>query len=108
VQDAGANAADEAALGPASWHWLAPSLAVFVLGLFVMGSQPTALPHFAPAWPGGLAAEVALAQPEVAAWFDNSHRHERNRWLAATFDWTNGSHSLTTHPLIFNTNGARP
>lgn len=83
-------------------------MAVFVLGLFIMGSQPSSMPRLAPTWPGGMAAEVTLAQPEVAAWFDNSHRSERNRWLAATFDWTNRSHSLTTHPLIFSTNGARP
>jgi len=93
---------------PAAWHWLAPSLAVFVLGLFVMGSQPTSMPRRVPAWPGGVAAEVALAQPELAAWFDNSHRSERNRWLAATFDWTNESHSLTTQRLNFSTNGVWP
>lgn len=93
---------------PAPWHWLAPAMAVFVLGLFAIGYQPPAFTHLSSPWPTGLAAEVALAHPNVAAWIDHSHRSERNRWLGATFDWTNGSHSLTTSPLIFGTNGVLP
>ena len=105
---AAAGSARDPLQRPAAWHWLAPALAAFVVGLFMIGYQPPRLAHLSSPWPTGLAAEVALAHPNVAAWIDNSHRSDRNRWLAATFDWTNGSHSLTTSPLIFSTNGALP
>src|SRR5262245_22184256 len=61
----------------AAWHWLAPAMAVFVLGLIVFGNHSGALPQFEAASSPRLLATAALTQPELSA-YCASVRHSDN------------------------------
>lgn len=81
---------------PAARHWLAPVMALGLLGLLV-------LPDSAAPWTGwtapqssNLLATVALNQPLLARYYAPSLQHDRNLWPKAVFEWTNGSHALTS------------
>jgi hypothetical protein len=96
--------ATERSATPAAWHWLAPAMAVFVFGVFVFGNHPGAFERFnTTASPGVLATVAALAQPDYAAYYADV-RHGGNNTLRSTFEWTNGSRSLTTAPPVARTN----
>ena len=87
---AGGNAAAAVDAGhPAghpTWHWLAPAMAVFLFGMFVMGRQP------------GMLAQFGISEQERVSHCAN------NSVQSLTFDSTNGSHSLTTAPPVSRTN----
>ena len=87
---------------PAAWHWLAPAMAVFVFGLFIVGSNG-ALHHFDPDSSPSILANAALTRPGYSTYYA-SVRHSENNTLRSTFEWTNGSHSLTTTPPMAQTN----
>ena len=88
---------------PDAWHWLAPAMAVFVLGVFAFGNHPGALEHFNPPPSATALTTAALEQPAMSTYFA-SVRHSDNNALRSTFEWTNGSHSLRTAPPMAQTN----
>ena len=75
--------------GHPAWHWLAPAMAVFLFGMFVMGRQPVVLAQF------GMSEPAEQARASHCA---------NNSVQVMTFDSTNGSHSLTTAPPVSWTN----
>jgi len=89
-----------------TWHWLSPAMAVFFLGVFLYGNEAGLLHQFhaspAPSLTSTAAAAV-LSQPEYATYYA-SVRHSENNALRNTFEWTNGSSSLTTAPPMAPTN----
>jgi hypothetical protein len=91
------------ALGPALWHWLAPAMAVFVLGIFVAGQHPAGLERFNGETSPGFLATVAIDHTELAPYYA-SVRHSDNNALRSTFEWTNGGGSLRTAPPMAQTN----
>jgi hypothetical protein len=88
---------------PNSWHWLAPAMAVFVLGVFAFGNHSGGLHQLNGESARNLLATAALSQPDMATYYV-SVRHSGNNSLQSTFEWTNGSHSLTTAPPMAQTN----
>ena len=91
----------------AAWHWLAPAMAVFLLGLFVLGNHSGALPQLERAPSRGLLATAALTRPELSAYYASA-RHSDNNALRNTFEWTNESASLTSAPPMAQTNSVIP
>lgn len=85
---------------PAAWHWLAPALAVFLLGAFVLGGNVT---QFHAGSRYSLMATAALAEPSLATYFVSTHHSDNNTWQAP-FEWTNGGRSLTSTPPMATTN----
>ena len=109
---AGAEAAPAEAVGPYSSspavRWLTPALAVFLLCLTLWNpAQPGLEPFISPP-PMSMMATASLNDPSLAAYCDASRHSGYNRWNGATFEWTNGSHSLTTAVPVFNTNSLMP
>ena len=97
------------ALGPAMWHWLALAMAVFVLGVFVVGQHPAGLQQFNGETSPNFLATVAWSRTELApsvelAPYYASVRHSDNNALRSTFEWTNGGGSLRTAPPMAQTN----
>lgn len=88
-------------LQPDAWHWLAPAMAVFVLGVFVFGQNRGGLP-FHPEPSPHLMATAAAAEPDMSYYV--AVHHSENNTLRGTFEWTNGSHSLRTAPPMAQTN----
>ena len=88
-----AAAAPRARTGHPTWHWLAPAMAMFVLGLFIAGRSPGGLGANS-----GVLAEFSMAEPERASFYLN------NSVQVTTFDWTNRGHSLTTAVPVAPTN----
>ena len=92
--------AGEAAVDPGAWtghparHWLAPAMAVFVLGLFVAGRNPGGLGATS-----GVLAEFSMGERDGRASF-----YLNNSVQVTTFDWTNRGRSLTTAPPVAPTN----
>jgi hypothetical protein len=76
-----------------AWHWLAPAMAVFLVGMFVVGRQPGGL---GPA--GNVLAQFMMSEQ------DRVSHSANNSVQVMTFDSTNGSHSLTTAPPVSWTN----
>ena len=77
-------------------------MAVFVFGLFLFGNHG-ALHHFDADHSPSLLATAALTKPGYSTYYA-SVRHSENNTLRGTFEWTNGSHSLTTTPPMAQTN----
>ena len=100
---AGAKPArEERPCAPAAWHWLAPAMAVFVLGLFISGTNGTM--HQMDGDPLGTAlVQAALNHKDYSTYYA-SGRHSENNTLRSTFEWTNGSRSLRTTPPMAQTN----
>ena len=90
---AASHAVTTAGAGHPAWHWLAPAMAVFLFGMFVVSRQPGGL---GPA--GSVLAQFGVSEQERASHCAN------NSVQVMTFDSTNGSHSLTTAPPVFWTN----
>lgn len=84
-----------------AWHWLAPSMAVFLLGLFVVGRPGGALDPYSA---GGIFAHITLADSDLAPFHRSAHHSDNNSVQVTSFDWTNGSHSVTTAPPVARTN----
>jgi len=58
--------------------------------------------------PAGRISELALKNPNLAAYFPSSGHSSHNGWPVATFDWTNKSRSLMTQSAgwdVWATNG---
>ena len=95
-------------LEPITWHWLAPAFGLLLLTLIVLSSTPRSLTQFIVSPSTSLVATVALNQPNLASYYAGAIHSEHNAWPITTFDWTNGSHSLTTPPPLFKTNSLIP
>jgi hypothetical protein len=87
----------------ATWHWLSPAMAVFMLGIFLYSNEAGLLHQFHPSPVSSLTATAALSQPEYATYYA-SVRHSENNALRNTFEWTNGNSSLSTAPPVAPTN----
>ena len=98
---AGANATNGTVLSASAppWHWLAPSMAIFLLGIFIYGGHAGLHPAVVPS----LLANASLRQPEFSTYYA-SGRHSDNNALRNTFEWTNGNGSLSTAPPMAPTN----
>lgn len=92
---AAGHAVTTADAGHPAWHWLAPAMAVFLFGMFVVGRQPGGL---GPA--GSVLAQFGMSDSET----ERASHYANNSVQVMTFDWTNGSHSLTTAPPVSWTN----
>lgn len=68
----------ETQVGPAAWHWLAPAMAVFCLGMFVAGRTPNVLPGFAGMNASGLVATAAFDDPQLASYSGTAHHSDAN------------------------------
>jgi hypothetical protein len=98
----------ESSARPAAWHWLAPAMAVFLLGMFVMGRNPSGL--------GGATttpwAVSAIDQPQLAAYSSATHHSDANSppvtTIESTFEWTNGGYSPKAPPPMGQTNSPMP
>jgi hypothetical protein len=90
-------------LQPEAWHWLAPSMAVFFLGMFLFGQNRGGLHTFQSEIPPRFLAIAALAEPDMASYYVVAN-HSGNNTFRSTFEWTNDSHSLRTAPPMAQTN----
>ena len=90
--------AGEAAADSRAWTghptWLAPAMAMFVLGLFIAGRNPGGLGASS-----GVLAEFSMGEPEGRVSF-----YVNNSVQVTTFDWTNRGPSLTTPAPVAPTN----
>lgn len=93
---------------PLTLRWLAPALAVLVLALVLWNPAPQALTQFISSPPISMVATVSLSDAHLAAYCDASTHSGYNALSGATFEWTNGSLSLTTAVPVFNTNSLMP
>lgn len=84
---------------PTPWHWLAPSMAVFLLGMFLCGSHSALHSASLPS----MLANASLTQPEFSTYYA-SVQHSENNTLRNTFEWTNGNSSLSTAGPMAQTN----
>jgi hypothetical protein len=73
-------------------------MAVFLLCAFVIGRPGSGLGPYAPA---GIFAHITLAEPDGASFL--AHHSDNNSVQVTSFDWTNGSHSVTTAPPVSRT-----
>jgi len=90
------------------WQWLAPVMAMFVLSMTFFTRGSTGFTPFIVSPPVSLVATVALSQPHLATYYASASHSEHNAWPITTFEWTNGSRSLSTAPPVFSTNGLLP
>ena len=99
-----ASAVEEWSLRPGSWHWLAPAMAVFLLGLFIVGRNETGLDGTM----GGLWGGSFLEQPHLVAYSTATHHSDANSLpvttFESTFEWTNEGHSLKAPRPMAQTN----
>ena len=95
----GETASAEAALprqvAPGLWQWLAPAMALFVMALTLSSQNGPGFTTLIVS-PGGRISELALKNPNLAAYFPSSGHSAHNGWPVATFDWTNKSRPLAT------------
>jgi len=92
---------------PGLWRWLAPAMAVFVMALTLSSQNGTTFTTLIIS-PAGRISELALKNPNLAAYFPSSGHSSHNGWPVATFDWTNKSRSLKTESVgweAWGTNG---
>jgi hypothetical protein len=94
-----------ARLGFSGWHWLVPAMAACVLALLAVSRQHNAFNPLVGPMPASLMATVAVSSPNLATYVMVASHSPHNACPRATFDWTNGSHSLTTAAPAWNTNG---
>ena len=81
----GGAAGEDAAAHHPTWHWLAPAMAMFLLGMFVVGRPGAGLGAGA-----GVLGQLSLGEPDRASYCAN------NSVPVTTFDWTNGSGSFSS------------
>lgn len=72
-------------------------MAVFLIGVFIVGRPAGGVPV-------GLFAHIMLEEPDRASYLASAHHSDNNSVQVTSFDWTNGSHSLTTAPPVSRTN----
>jgi hypothetical protein len=90
---------------PAFRRWLVPTTALFA-ALFTFHAQ-SSRPGFQ--WVSspstGFVAAVEIAHPQMASYASLDHSdHNLTPMTSAVFDWTNGSHSLTTAVPVMDKN----
>lgn len=78
-------------------------MALFVLGVFVLGNHHGGLEQFNGDPVRSVLAAAALKQPDMSTYYV-SVRHSGNNALRSSFEWTNDSRSLTTAPPMAQTN----
>ena len=83
-------------------------MAVFVLGLILMGRGQQGLEPLAGGPAISLVATVALSHPNIVTFYAASQHSDRNELPTDTLGWTKRSRSLTTAPPFFNTNSLMP
>jgi hypothetical protein len=86
-------------------RWVAPGFAALLFSLVLLGRNPQGLTQLMSGPPISMVATVALSQPHLASYYAGSD-HSGYNAPATTFEWTNGSSSLTTPTL--DTNRLRP
>jgi hypothetical protein len=79
---------------PGLWQWLAPAMALFVMAVTLSSQNGPGFTTLIVA-PGGGISELALQNPNLAAYFPSSGHSSHNGWPVATFDWTNKSRPLS-------------
>ena len=82
--------------GHPTWHWLAPAMAMFMLGLFIVGRAPGGVGG------AGVFAQFSLGDSGVEP--ERASHYANNSVQVTTFDWTNGGASLTTPVPVSRTN----
>lgn len=87
--------AERAAVRPVLWQWLAPAMAVFVMALTLSSQNGPSFTTLIVS-PVGRISEMALKNPDLAAYFPSSGHSSANGWPVATFDWTNKNQPLTS------------
>jgi len=96
--------AESASVHPAAWHWLAPAMAMFLLGIFVMGRPQAGFDG-----PLGMSWTVsAIDQPQLSAYSHAMHHSDANSppvtTIASTFEWTSEGPSLEAPAPMGQTN----
>ena len=99
-----APAREEWSLRPSAWHWLAPAMAMFLLGMFIVGRNEAGLAGTTEAWLDG----SFLDQPHLVAYSSATHHSEANSLpvttFPSTFEWTTERHSLKAPRPMAQTN----
>ena len=94
----------------AAWHWLAPAMAVFLFGMFLVGRQPVD-------WLGVGSSRMlpseAMMQPHLAAFSSSTHHSDANSppvnclevvRLESSLESTNDGATLSTPREMARTN----
>ena len=90
------------------WQWLAPAMALFIVSMTFFSRHSTGFTPFIASPAASLVATVALNEPHLATYYAAATHSEHNVWPITTFEWTNGSHTLSTAPPVLRTNGLLP
>jgi hypothetical protein len=80
---------------PGLWQWLAPAMAMFVMALTLSSQNGPGFTTLIVS-PAGKISELALKNPDLAAYFPSSGHSSHNGWPVAIFDWTNNSQPLSS------------
>jgi hypothetical protein len=80
-------------------------MTALIFAALLLVRDPRALQAWPLASPTSLVATMAVASPNLVAYFDSARHSERNAWPGTTFAWTNTGQSLTPTPSLFRTNG---
>ena len=75
-------------------NWLAPATVLFALALVLVNQGSPGLQWVSPS--SGLMASYVVNHPNLAAFYESERHSGHNAWRGATFEWTNGSHALST------------
>jgi hypothetical protein len=79
---------------PSAWHWLAPAMAVFLLGMFIVGRNSTEFEGgAATAW-----AASAIGHPQLSAYSEAMHHSDANSPPVTTLESTFASTSESYSP----------
>jgi hypothetical protein len=74
-------------------------MAVFVMAITLSSQNGRGFTTVIVSPSGGRISEMALKNPNLAAYFPSSGHSSHNGWPVATFDWTNKSRSLNTQSM---------
>jgi hypothetical protein len=82
---------------PFSWQWLAPSMALVCVGLFLASQQHGMLAGINPGVATSLLTAATLDQANLSTYMVSA-RHSENNTPMVGLEWTNGSFALSTTP----------
>jgi hypothetical protein len=77
-------------------------MAVFVMALTLSSQNGPGFTTVIVSPGDGRISEMALKNPDLAAYFPSSGHSSHNGWPVATFDWTNKSRQLNTESSIWD------
>ena len=77
-------------------------MAVFVMALTLSSQNGPGFTRLIAAPGNARISELALQNPNLAAYFPSSGHSGHNGWPVATFDWTNKSRRLNTENSIWD------